>query len=182
MRQQDTAECNRPFKNLRFVTLRYLQVVTTTTRTLRRPAGALYNPNRVRHRSTTTTSTTTATATAETPATSTESEHQRRKPGARLVLRRKYGSSVNRTRDSDATASEVRPSDASDVASTNRGTCCLVRILFDDADSSVGNQSIRQKDEGRIVRRLLTFGLLIPLKIFSELTYIQHRAGYCLKS
>lgn len=94
------------------------QVVTTTQRSLRRPTGALYNPNRVRQRSTTTTTTSTTT---QTPAVSTESHQQRRQPGARLVRRRKYGSSSNRTRDSDVTASDVQPSDSSIVASTDKG-------------------------------------------------------------
>jgi hypothetical protein len=93
------------------------QVVTTTTRSLRRPTGALYNPNRVRHRSTTTTTTT-----IQTPAASAEFRQQRLQPGARLVRRRKYGSSSNRTRDSDATASDVQPSDSSIIASTDKGS------------------------------------------------------------
>ena len=93
------------------------QVVTTTTRSLRRPTGALYNPNRVRHRSTTTTTTTTTQA----PAASAEFHQQRLQPGARLVRRRKYGSSSNRTRDSDATASDVQPSDSSNIPSTDKG-------------------------------------------------------------
>jgi hypothetical protein len=97
----------------------YPQVVTTTTRSLRRPTGGLYNPNRVRHRSTTTTTTTT---TIQTPAASAEFHQQRLQPGARLVRRRKYGSSSNRTRDSDATASDAQPSDSSNIASTDKGS------------------------------------------------------------
>ena len=96
------------------------QVVTTTTRSLRRPTGALYNPNRVRHRSTTTTTTTTTTI--QTPAASAEFHQQRLQPGARLVRRRKYGSSSNRTRDSDTTASDAQPSDSSNIASTDKGS------------------------------------------------------------
>jgi len=93
-------------------------VVTTTTRSVRRPTGALYNPNRVRHRSTTTTTTTT---TIKTPAASADFHQQRLQPGARLVRRRKYGSSSNQTRDSDATASNVQPSDSSNIPSTEKG-------------------------------------------------------------
>ncbi|PNF23033.1 hypothetical protein B7P43_G09842 [Cryptotermes secundus] len=92
------------------------EVVTTTARNFRRPTGALYNPNRVRLRSTTSTTTTTT----ETPASSTGPEQERRKPGARLVRRRKYGPSANRTADSDATASEVKSSDASNNAPTDK--------------------------------------------------------------
>ncbi|PNF23034.1 hypothetical protein B7P43_G09842 [Cryptotermes secundus] len=92
------------------------KVVTTTARNFRRPTGALYNPNRVRLRSTTSTTTTTT----ETPASSTGPEQERRKPGARLVRRRKYGPSANRTADSDATASEVKSSDASNNAPTDK--------------------------------------------------------------
>jgi hypothetical protein len=102
------------------------QVVTTTTRSLRRPTGALYNPNRVRHRSTTTTTTTT---TIQTPTASAEVHQQRLQPGARLVRRRKYGSSSNRTRDSDATASDVQPSDSSNVASTTKGSLFIYTVL-----------------------------------------------------
>jgi hypothetical protein len=102
------------------------QVVTTTTRSLRRPTGALYNANRVRQRSTTTTTTTTTT---ETPAASAESDQQRRQPGARLVRRRKYGSLSNRTRDSDATASDVQPSDSSNIASTEKGSLFKGTVL-----------------------------------------------------
>ncbi|XP_021912907.1 mucin-5AC-like [Zootermopsis nevadensis] len=94
------------------------EVVTTTTRNLRRPTGALYNPNRLRQRSTTTTTTTTTT---ETPVSSTESEKDRRKPGTRLVRRRKYGPSANQTRDSDATASDAQPSDAPTDKDDSRG-------------------------------------------------------------
>ena len=100
------------------------QVVTTTTRSLRRPTGALYNPNRVRHRSTTTTTTTT---TIKTPEASAEFHQQRLQPGTRLVRRRKYGSSSNRTRDSDVTASDVQPSDSSNIPSTEKGK---VRVKF----------------------------------------------------
>jgi hypothetical protein len=107
------------------------QVVTTTTRSLRRPTGALYNPNRVRHRSTTTTTTTT---TIETPAASAEFHQQRLQPGARLVRRRKYGSSSNRTRDSEATASDAQPSDSSNIASTDKGS------LFNPYPTNVENR------------------------------------------
>lgn len=99
-------------------------MVTTTTRSLRRPTGALYNPNRVRHRSTTTTTTTT-----QTPAASVEFHQQRLQPGARLVRRRKYGSASNRTTDSDATASDVQPSDSSNVASTDKGNLFKYTVL-----------------------------------------------------
>jgi hypothetical protein len=104
------------------------QVVTTTTRTLRRPTGALYNPNRVRHRSTTTTTTTTTTI--QTPKASAEFHQQRLQPGARLVRRRKYGSSSNRTRDSDTTASDAQPSDSSNVASTEKGSLFKYTVLY----------------------------------------------------
>jgi len=102
------------------------QVVTTTTRSLRRPTGALYNPNRVRHRSTTTTTTTTI----QTPAASAEFHQQRLQPGARLVRRRKYGSSSNRTRDSDTTASDAQPSDSSNIASTDKGSLFKYTVLY----------------------------------------------------
>jgi hypothetical protein len=104
----------------------FLQVVTTTTRSLRRPTGALYNPNRVRQRSTTTTTTTTTT---ETPAASAESDQQRRQPGARLVRRRKFGSLSNRTRESDATASDAQTSDSSNIASTDKGSLFKDSVL-----------------------------------------------------
>jgi hypothetical protein len=99
----------------------FRQVVTTTARSFRRPTGTLYNPNGVRQRSTTSTTTST-----ETPASSTASDQHSRKPGTRLVRRRKYGSSItNRTRDSDATASEVQASDASNAAPTGKGNAAL---------------------------------------------------------
>ncbi|KAJ4442386.1 hypothetical protein ANN_03972 [Periplaneta americana] len=89
---------------------------TTATRPLRRPTGSLFNPNRVRQRPTTTITTTTEASTS-----STASSQLTRKPGARVVRRRKYGPTTNRTRESNSAISEYETSESPTIAASDKG-------------------------------------------------------------
>ncbi|XP_069690492.1 uncharacterized protein Cht6 isoform X2 [Periplaneta americana] len=88
---------------------------TTATRPLRRPTGSLFNPNRVRQRPTTTITTTTEASTS-----STASSQLTRKPGARVVRRRKYGPTTNRTRESNSAISEYETSESPTIAASDK--------------------------------------------------------------
>ncbi|XP_069690493.1 uncharacterized protein Cht6 isoform X3 [Periplaneta americana] len=114
---QDEAESRTEEPEQKVVTITTTAATTTTTATrpLRRPTGSLFNPNRVRQRPTTTITTTTEASTS-----STASSQLTRKPGARVVRRRKYGPTTNRTRESNSAISEYETSESPTIAASDK--------------------------------------------------------------